>query len=150
MAGGWVYFMTNRRNGVQYVGVTSNLPRRVYEHREGHPKPSWPDLVRPSTPCFNLRMAGGWVYFMTNRRNGILYVGVTSNLPRRVYEHREGLVDGFTKHHGLKRLVYAERFDDIRVAIQRETTIKHWPRAWKVRLINGANPEWNDLYETLI
>jgi putative endonuclease len=95
-------------------------------------------------------MAGGWVYFMTNRRNGVLYVGVTSNLSRRAYEHREGLVDGFTKHHGLKRLVYAERFDDIRSAIQRETTIKHWPRAWKVRLINGANPEWDDLYDTLI
>ena len=66
-------------------------------------------------------MAGGWVYFMTNRRNGVLYVGVTSDLPRRAYEHREELVDGFTKHHGLKRSVYAERFDDIRSAIQRET-----------------------------
>ncbi|MGB6510716.1 MAG: GIY-YIG nuclease family protein, partial [Xanthobacteraceae bacterium] len=52
-------------------------------------------------------MAGGWVYFVTNRRDGILYAGVTSNLPRRIYEHREGLVDGFTKRHGLKRLVYA-------------------------------------------
>jgi putative endonuclease len=114
------------------------------------PKPSWPDLFRPSTPCFNLKMAGGWVYFMTNRRNGVLYVGVTSNLPRRAFDHRQGLVDGFTKHHGLKRLVYMERFDDIRSAIQRETTIKHWPRAWKVRLIQGANPEWDDLYGTLI
>jgi putative endonuclease len=95
-------------------------------------------------------MAGGWVYFMTNRRDGVLYVGVTGNLSRRAHEHREGLVDGFTKSHGLKRLVYAERFDDIRSAIQRETTIKHWPRPWKVRLIHGANPEWDDLYETLI
>ena len=95
-------------------------------------------------------MAGGWVYFMTNRRDGVLYVGVTSNLPRRAYEHREGLIDGFTKYHGLKRLVYAERFDDIRYAIQREKTIKHRPRAWKVRLIHGANPEWDDLYDTLI
>jgi putative endonuclease len=73
-------------------------------------------------------MAGGWVYFMTNRRDGVLYVGVTSNLPRRAYEHREGLVDGFTKSHGLKRLVYAERFDDIRYAIQREKTIKRESR----------------------
>ena len=56
-------------------------------------------------------MAGGWVYFMTNRRNGVLYAGVTSNLPRRAFEHREGLIEGFTKHHGLKRLVYAERFN---------------------------------------
>jgi putative endonuclease len=78
-------------------------------------------------------MKGGWAYFMTNRRNGVLYVGVTGNLPRRAYEHREGLVDGFTKHHGLTRLVYSERYDDIRSAIQREKTIKHWPRAWKVR-----------------
>jgi putative endonuclease len=112
--------------------------------------PSWPGLSRPSTPCFNLRVKGGWVYFITNRRDGVLYVGVTSNLPRRAHEHREGLIDGFTKHHGLKRLVYVEHFSDIRYAIQREKTIKHWPRAWKVRLIHGVNPEWQDLYETLI
>ena len=95
-------------------------------------------------------MAGGWVYFITDRRNGVLYVGVTATCLRRAHEHREGLVDGFTKHHGLKRLVYAERFDDIRDAIQREKTIKHWPRAWKVRLIHAVNSDWNDLYETLI
>jgi putative endonuclease len=95
-------------------------------------------------------MAGGWVYFMTNRRDGILYVGVTSNLPRRVYEHRESLVQGFTKRYGLKMLVYAEKYDNIRMAIQREKTIKHWPRAWKVRLIHSENPNWDDLYDTLI
>jgi putative endonuclease len=95
-------------------------------------------------------MAGGWIYFMTNRRNGILYVGVTGNLPRRVFEHREGLVEGFTKRYGLKKLVYAEQFDDIQYAIQREKTIKHWPRAWKVRLIHATNPNWNDLYDTLV
>ena len=95
-------------------------------------------------------MAGGWLYFMTNRRNGILYVGVTSNLPRRAYEHREGLIEGFTKRYGLKMLVYAEHYDDIRMAIQREKTIKHWPRAWKVRLIHSVNPNWDDLYDTLI
>ena len=94
-------------------------------------------------------MAGRWVYFMTNHRDGVLYVGVTGNLSRRAYEHREGLVDGFTKRHGLKLLVYAERFEDIRFAIQREKTIKHWPRAWKVRLIHAANPDWRDLYEDL-
>lgn len=93
---------------------------------------------------------GGWVYFMSNRRDGILYVGVTSDLVRRAYyEHREGLVKGFTKKYGLKRLVYFERFDDIRNAIQRETRIKKWPRAWKVRLIHGMNPEWEDLFETI-
>jgi len=91
---------------------------------------------------------GGWVYFMTNRRNGILYTGVTSNLPRRAFEHRQGLIDGFTKRYGLKKLIYFERFDDIRYAIQREKNIKHWPRAWKV--IHSLNPAWDDLYETLI
>jgi putative endonuclease len=95
-------------------------------------------------------MAGGWVYFITNKRNGVLYVGVTSNLARRAYEHREGQVDGFSKQYGLKRLVYYEHFDNIRDAIQREKTIKHWPRGWKVRLLHALNPEWDDLYETLV
>jgi putative endonuclease len=95
-------------------------------------------------------MPGGWVYFMTNGRNGILYAGVTSNLPKRAHEHREGVVRGFTKSYQLKILVYYEHFDDIRSAIQREKTIKHWPRAWKVRLIHAMNPEWTDLYDTLI
>ncbi len=94
-------------------------------------------------------MAGGFVYFMSNRRNGILYVGVTSNLPARAYQHRGGLVDGFTKRYGLKLLVYYEPFDDIRLAIAREKAIKHWPRDWKVRLIHGMNPEWKDLFDTL-
>jgi putative endonuclease len=111
-------------------------------------EPSWPGLSRPSTSCFNLLM-GGWVYFMTNRRNGVLYVGVTSNLPQRAFQHRDGVIKGFTKQYGLKALVYFEQFDDIRDAIQREKTIKHWPRAWKVRLIHGMNPEWKDLYDTL-
>jgi putative endonuclease len=72
---------------------------------------------------------GGWVYIMTNRRNGTLYTGVTSDLSRRIWEHREGFVAGFTITYGLKRLVYYERHDDIRLAIQREKTMKHWPRA---------------------
>ena len=74
-------------------------------------------------------MRGGWVYFMTNRPNGILYVGLTSSLPRRAFEHRMGLVAGFTKRYGLKRLVYCEQYDDIRLAIQREKSLKRWPRA---------------------
>ena len=71
---------------------------------------------------------GGWIYIMTNRRNGTLYVGVASDLPRRAYQHREGLIDGFTKRYGLKMLVYYEQHADIRSAIAREKTIKHWPR----------------------
>jgi putative endonuclease len=94
-------------------------------------------------------MSGGWVYIMTNQPNGTLYVGVTSDLPRRIWEHREGVADGFTKRYGLKRLVYAERHDEIQFAIQREKNMKHWPRKWKVRLILAENPNWNDLYERL-
>ena len=95
-------------------------------------------------------MPGGWVYIMTNRPNGTLYVGVTSDLARRAWEHREGAVDGFTRRYGLKRLVFVEQHEDIRAAIQREKTLKHWPRAWKVRLILEANPGWSDLYTLLI
>ena len=97
-----------------------------------------------------LKMTAGWVYFMTNRPNGILYVGVTDNLPRRAWEHRERIVEGFTKRYGLKRLAYFEQFDDIRHARQREQNLKHYSRAWKVRLILLNNPNWDDLYEQLI
>ena len=90
-----------------------------------------------------------FVYIMTNRPNGILYVGVTNNIARRAWEHREGLMDGFTKKYGLKSLVWYEPHQSIVAAIQREKNMKHWPRAWKVRLILASNPNWDDLYETL-
>jgi putative endonuclease len=93
---------------------------------------------------------GGWVYIMTNRINGTLYVGVTGNLARRIWEHREGLVEGFTRRYGLKRLVYVEHHDTILAAIQREHNIKHWPRLWKLRLISGQNPEWADFYDQIV
>jgi putative endonuclease len=96
-----------------------------------------------------LPMQGGWVYIMTNRPNGTLYTGVTNNIARRAWEHREALVEGFTKRYGLKLLVYAERHDSIQTAIQRERNMKHWPRAWKVRLILKNNPDWQDLYRHL-
>ncbi len=83
---------------------------------------------------------GGWVYIMTNRPNGTLYVGTTTNLARRVWEHRSELADEFTKKYGLHRLVCAERHEDILAAEQRELNIKHWSRAWKVVLILKANP----------
>ena len=98
----------------------------------------------------NISMRQGYVYFLTNRANGILYVGVTSNLAKRIHEHRTEAVDGFTKQYGLKRLVYFEVFDDIRAAIQREHNIKHWSRTWKVRLILADNPNWNDLYDSIL
>jgi putative endonuclease len=77
-------------------------------------------------------------------------IGVTSDLVHRAYEHREGITEGFTKRYGLKRLVWFEQYDDIRTAIQREKTMKHWPRAWKARLINTENPDWSDLYDELL
>jgi putative endonuclease len=94
-------------------------------------------------------MSGGWVYIMSNKPNGTLYVGVTSDLVRRAWEHREGIIEGFSKRYGLKRLVYVEPHDDIRTAIQREKNLKHWPREWKVKLIVDANPSWDDLYDQL-
>jgi len=92
---------------------------------------------------------GAWVYIMTNRPNGTLCVGVTTNLPRRIWEHREGIVEGFTTTYGLKRMVYCEEHATVLLAIQREKNIKHWPRAWKVRLILEGNPGWADLYTLL-
>jgi putative endonuclease len=86
---------------------------------------------------------------MSNRPNGTIYVGVTADLARRVWEHREGIFEGFTSRHGLKRLVYAERHEDILSAIQREKNIKHWPRAWKIQMIVSVNPNWRDLYGQL-
>ncbi len=93
---------------------------------------------------------GGWVYIMTNRPNGTLYVGTTIDLARRLWAHREGLADGFTKKYRLKRLVYAEYHPEILAAKQREMNIKHWPRGWKVRLIRRENRDWEDLCDHLI
>ncbi len=95
-------------------------------------------------------MKGGWVYIVTNRPNGTLYVGVTSDIAKRAWEHREGVVEGFSKRYALKRLVYAERHETITDAIQREKRMKSWPRAWKINLIRETNPKWNDLYQTLL
>jgi putative endonuclease len=92
---------------------------------------------------------GGWVYIMSNRPNGTLYTGVTNDLTRRGFEHREGIIGGFTKRYGLTRLVYVERHETTAAAIQREHNIKHWPRRWKVRLVLDANPEWRDLFDEI-
>jgi len=90
------------------------------------------------------------VYIVANKRNGTLYVGVTSNLPRRAYEHREGLASGFSKKYGCKILVWYEAHDDMISAISREKQIKAGSRAKKLALIESLNPEWRDLYDTLI
>jgi putative endonuclease len=95
-------------------------------------------------------MKGGYVYMISNRPNGTLYVGVTADIIRRGYEHRICLISGFTHRFRLTRLVYVEQHDEIVSAIQREEAIKGWHRAWKVRLIQRLNPAWDDLYPTLI
>ncbi|MBV9247914.1 MAG: GIY-YIG nuclease family protein [Acetobacteraceae bacterium] len=86
---------------------------------------------------------------MTNRPNGTLYIGVTNDLTRRVWEHRQGLGSQFVRKYYLKRLVYAEPHESIRAAIQRETSLKRWPRKWKLDLITSLNPEWKDLGDQL-
>ena len=87
------------------------------------------------------------VYIMASRRNGTLYLGVTSNLPRRVYEHREELIDGFSRKHGCKLLVWFEQHEEVGRAIDREKELKKWRRAWKLELIEKINPQWRDLYD---
>ncbi len=91
----------------------------------------------------------GYVYIMASGKNGTIYTGVTSDLPKRVWEHREGVVAGFTKKYGCKLLVWFQAFDDIQQARHRELQIKEWMRAWKIRLIEEQNLDWNDLYPTL-
>lgn len=91
-----------------------------------------------------------WVYIMASKRNGTLYIGVTSDLTRRVWEHKNDVVEGFTKDYGVHRLVYFEQFDDAERAIQREKTMKRYVRKWKLNLIEGTNPEWNDLFEEIV
>src|SRR5262249_14499525 len=119
-------------------GTSGGINSRHGRACPGHPRLAWYGMV------------GAFVYFMTNRPNGILYAGVTNDAVRRAYEHREGLVEGFTKRYRLHRLVYVEEHESIAAAIQREKSIKRWPRAWKVRLIQSVNPDWDDLYETLV
>jgi len=90
-----------------------------------------------------------WVYIMASKRNGTLYVGVTSDLAKRAWEHREDFVKGFTSSYRVHRLVWFEQHATAEAAITREKQIKRWNRAWKVRAIEALNPYWNDLYESL-
>lgn len=86
------------------------------------------------------------VYILANRMNGTLYVGVTNDIARRVYEHRSGTASGFTRKHRVHRLVFAESFENIEEAIAMEKRLKKWHRAWKIQLIEKSNPDWQDLY----
>ena len=90
-----------------------------------------------------------YVYILAGKRNGTLYIGVTNNLKNRAWQHQTGLCEGFTKKYNVGNLVYFERFDSIDHAIVREKRLKKWNRAWKIRLIEERNPNWDDLFETL-
>jgi putative endonuclease len=93
---------------------------------------------------------GGWVYIMASAPYGTLYIGVTNDIARRAFEHREGVGSAFCKRYEVARLVHSEPFEDIQNAIRREKRLKKWPRAWKIKLIETGNPRWDDLYETLL
>jgi len=92
---------------------------------------------------------GGWVYIMTNRRDGVLYIGVTANLAARTYQHRAGQGSRFCKRYNLTRLVLAEPYPTIEEAIAREKAMKAWLRAWKIEAIETTNPGWDDLFDTI-
>lgn len=91
----------------------------------------------------------GYVYILASQRNGTLYIGVTSDLIRRIWEHKEGVIEGFSKQYGLKMLVWYEVHEDIAEAIKREKALKKWNRKWKLRVIEESNPDWRDLYTEL-
>ena len=91
-----------------------------------------------------------WVYIMSNRKDGVLYIGLTADLSRRIIQHREGKGSAFCRRYGLTRLVYAEEHDSIGDAIAREKAMKAWKRAWKIELIEGVNPAWDDLFGVVL
>ena len=90
------------------------------------------------------------VYILASKRNGTLYIGVTSNLIKRIWEHKNNLVQGFTKQYNVHDLVWYERHENMESAIAREKTLKEWKRIWKLELIESSNPDWNDLYNTIV
>ncbi|HTN13597.1 MAG TPA: GIY-YIG nuclease family protein [Sphingomonadaceae bacterium] len=91
-----------------------------------------------------------WTYILANKPNGVLYIGVTADLARRMMQHRDGTGSAFCRKYGVKRLVHAERHVDIHSAIAREKALKAWKRVWKIELIESANPNWDDLFERMI
>ncbi|WP_411819531.1 GIY-YIG nuclease family protein [Hyphococcus formosus] len=94
-------------------------------------------------------MKQGWVYILASKRDGTLYIGVTSNLTERIYAHKQKIVKGFTAKYSVDRLVYYAPFERIDDAITEEKRLKNWKREWKIALIERDNPEWSDLYDTL-
>ena len=90
------------------------------------------------------------VYILASKKNGTLYIGVTSDLVKRIWEHRNNVVEGFTRRYGVHRLVWYELHESMESAIQREKRLKEWRRAWKLELIEGTNPDWQDLYDAIV
>ena len=90
-----------------------------------------------------------YVYILANKPYGTIYIGYSNNIARRVYEHKLGVIPGFTKTYGVKMLVHYETYDDVELVLQRERNLKRWKRDWKIELINKHNPNWADLYENL-
>jgi len=90
------------------------------------------------------------VYILASKRNGTLYIGVTSDLTKRVWEHKSGMVEGFTKRYSIHRLVWYELHENMESAITKEKRIKEWKRAWKLELIESVNPDWQDLYQRIV
>jgi putative endonuclease len=103
----------------------------------------------PAIPTGHARSMAYYVYILASRPGGALYVGMTNDLVRRVYEHRQGAVAGHTQRYNIKQLVHFEIFEGIRDALQREKNIKHWPRVYKTRLIAKTNDTWRDLYDEI-
>src|SRR3989344_4641309 len=93
---------------------------------------------------------GYYVYILASRKNGTLYIGVTNNLVKRIWEHKNNLVKGFTEKYSVHNLVYYETFDNIDQAIMKEKQMKKWKRYWKIKQINRMNPDWKDLYNSII
>ena len=91
-----------------------------------------------------------YVYILANKKNGTLYIGVTSDLVKRIYEHKQNLIDRFTKEHNIHGLLYYENYNEVEEAILREKQMKKWNRKWKMRLIEEKNPEWEDLYNEIL
>jgi putative endonuclease len=127
--------------GIVIAGLTRNPPDRRHCHCGLDPQ---------SIAGMNMETMNCFVYLMASRKSGTLYVGVTSNLVQRVYQHKNGLVEGFTGRYDVHSLVWFESTPSIEAAIHREKQIKNWKRLWKIALIEKANPDWLDLYETIL
>jgi putative endonuclease len=121
------------RGSPDFIGTPSNLRKRELSF--------W---RRPESICQSEILL--CLYILASKRHGTLYIGVTNELVRRVYEHKPDFVEGFTKKYGVHTLIYYEQCESIESAIQREKQLKAWRRNWKIRLIEEANPDWKDLY----